>query len=233
VAGKSTRTSRQTARSLSPSGVAEGDRSRLRVKDAEATREDILEIATEEFADKGLSGARIDKIAERTRTSKRMIYYYFGSKDALYRSVLEREYTRIRRAEQAIHLQRLAPEKALAEVVRQSFDSHIERPNFVRLVMNENIHRAEHLKHVRGLKHLNEELIDSLGDILHRGVKKNVFRRGIDALDLHTNITALCFYPVSNRYTFREGFARDMWSRSEVRKRREQVVEVILRWCAA
>jgi len=221
---------RRTATRINvPDARANGDRSR----DAEATRENILEIATEEFADKGLSGARIDKIAERTSTSKRMIYYYFGGKEALYRAVLQREYMRIRYAEAAIARDRLAPERAVAEIVRQSFDSHMERPTFIRLVMNENIHRAEHLKHVPGLRRLNKAMISSLDELLSRGMKEGVFRAGIDALDLHTNITALCFYTVSNRYTFREGFARDMWARREVKKRREQVVDVIMRWCAA
>jgi hypothetical protein len=76
-------------------------------------------------------------------------------------------------------------------------------------------------------------MIESLQEIVDRGVKAKAFRRGIEALDLHTNITALCFYTVSNRYTFREGFARDMWAPSEVAKRRQQLVDVILRWCAA
>ena len=76
-------------------------------------------------------------------------------------------------------------------------------------------------------------MIKSLDAIIDRGVEAKVFRRGIDALDLHINITALCFYTVSNRHTFKQGFGRDMWSRGEVRKRRDQVVDVILRWCAA
>ena len=204
-----------------------------RNRDADSTREEILEAATHEFAQKGLSGARIDQIAERTSTSKRMIYYYFGSKDALYRAVLEREYRRIRQAEASIAFDRLAPENALAEIVRQSFDSHVERPTFIRLVMNENIHHAEHLKQVKGLHRMNKAMIDSLSDLITRGAKSGAFRRGIDPLDLHINITALCFYTVSNRYTFRQGFARDMWAPRELKKRREQVVDVILRWCAA
>jgi AcrR family transcriptional regulator len=208
-------------------------RRKAALRDAQRSREDILDAATEEFAEKGLSGGRIDAIALRTSTSKRMIYYYFGSKQALYRSVLEREYTRIRDAEAAIALERLSPKKALQELVRQSFNSHIERPTFVRLVMNENIHHAEHLKNVPGLRRLNKAMITSLADLIERGVAGRVFRRGIDAVDLHTNITALCFYTVSNRYTFRQGFARDMWAPREVARRREQVVDVILRWCAA
>ena len=212
-----------------PNGRPSGDRGR----DAEQTREDILSVATEEFAEKGLSGARIDQIAERTSTSKRMIYYYFGGKDGLYRAVLQREYTRIRDAEMAIGLEHFSPEDALAKLVRATFDSHIERPTFVRLVMNENIHHAEHLKRVEGLSRLNEAMIDSLSGILRRGAKTGVFRRGIDPVDLHINITALCFYTVSNRYTFREGFGRDLWDRRDAKKRRAQVADIILRWCAA
>jgi AcrR family transcriptional regulator len=70
-----------------------------RTNDPEKTKQDILDVATHEFAAKGLSGARIDEIAERIRTSKRMIYYYFGSKEALYLAVLEDAYRRIRRIE--------------------------------------------------------------------------------------------------------------------------------------
>ena len=58
----------------------------MRPQDPEGTRQNIIEIASEEFALNGLSGARIDEIAARTRSSKRMIYYYFGDKEGLYLS---------------------------------------------------------------------------------------------------------------------------------------------------
>ena len=64
-------------------------RRRQRVNDPEGTRRNIIEVATKEFADKGFSGARVDEIAARTKTSKRMIYYYFGGKEGLYIAVLE------------------------------------------------------------------------------------------------------------------------------------------------
>ena len=60
-----------------------------RTQDPQGTKQNILEIASEEFALNGLSGARIDEIAARTRSSKRMIYYYFGDKEGLYLSALE------------------------------------------------------------------------------------------------------------------------------------------------
>src|SRR5580692_1332372 len=72
--------------------------------DADATRANILAVAIEEFSAKGLAGSRVDEIAERTHTVKRMIYYYFGSKEGLYRAVLERAYEDIRSLEVSLDL---------------------------------------------------------------------------------------------------------------------------------
>ena len=63
-----------------------------RTNDPERTKANILEVAAVEFGEKGLAGARIDEIAAATRTSKRMIYYSFGSKEGLYLAVLEESY---------------------------------------------------------------------------------------------------------------------------------------------
>ena len=63
------------------------------MRDAEATKQRILVAATKEFAAKGVSGARIDAIAARARTNKRMLYYYFGSKAELFREVLRTQLT--------------------------------------------------------------------------------------------------------------------------------------------
>ena len=89
-----------------------------RTNDPARTMAEILQVATTEFADKGLAGARIDEIAATTRTSKRMIYYYFGSKKGLYVAVLEEAYRRIRAIEAELHLADLTPEDALRKLVR-------------------------------------------------------------------------------------------------------------------
>src|SRR5580658_969968 len=71
-----------------------------RRRDAQRTRNGILEVARREFAERGYTGARVDEIAARTRTTKRMIYYYFGGKEQLFEAVLEQAYSEIRAAEQ-------------------------------------------------------------------------------------------------------------------------------------
>jgi len=194
------------------------------------TRQNILEVATQEFADKGLAGARIDEIAERTASSKRMIYYYFGSKDGLYRAVLERAYQRIRDQEQQAGFEGMEPDDALRAVVRHNFDYHFEHPEFVRLVMNENVHHGAHIAEVEGLRARNRSAIDQLEAILKRGEAKGLFRAGIDPIDLHTMISALSFYNVSNRYTFRHNFGVDFTEPSTRARRREQIIECILGW---
>lgn len=203
-----------------------------RAADAEETRENILNVATTEFAEKGLSGARIDEIAERTNTSKRMIYYYFAGKEGLYRAVIEREYGRIRDAETELNLEELPALEALEQLIRRNFDWHFYHPDFVRLVMNENIHFAVHLDQVEGLQERNETVIATLSSILRKGAEEGTLRPDIDPVDLHMNISALCFYTVSNRHTFRKVFGRDMGAPGLSKKRREQIVEIICRWCA-
>jgi AcrR family transcriptional regulator len=201
-----------------------------RQQDAEETRNNILEVAAREFADKGLAGARIDEIAEKTASSKRMIYYYFGGKDELYRAVLERSYGQIRAREDDANFETLPADRALIAQIEHTFDYHVEHPEFVRLVMNENIHHGAHIGHVEGLKDRNKSVIASLKAIIDKGAADGIFRTGIDPVDLHMSISALCFYNVSNRYTFASNFGVDMSSAKSLKKRRAQITEIVLAW---
>jgi AcrR family transcriptional regulator len=201
-----------------------------RQQDADETRNNILQVAAREFADKGLAGARIDEIAEKTASSKRMIYYYFGGKDELYRAVLERSYGQIRAREDDANFETLPADKALIAQIEHTFDYHVEHPEFVRLVMNENIHHGAHIGHIEGLKERNKSVISSLKAIIDKGATDRIFRTGIDPVDLHMSISALCFYNVSNRYTFASNFGVDMSSAKSLKKRRAQITEIVLAW---
>ena len=198
--------------------------------DAEASMADILRVATAEFADKGLSGARIDEIAAATRTSKRMIYYHFGSNEGLYLAVLEASYERIRQIESQLNLEDLPPEDALRKLVAFTFDYQQDNEDFIRLVMNENIHRAEYLASSQTVQQKNVTAIDALRAIYERGVQAKVFRQGLDAVDLHMSISALCFFNVANRHTFSLIFRRDLSSPAALRARRDSIVEMIVRF---
>jgi AcrR family transcriptional regulator len=205
-------------------------RARVVERDPEATRANILEIATEEFAEKGFSGARVDDIAARTDTSKRMIYYYFGDKEGLFVAVIERAYAGIRQIEANLKLDHLDPEQALRTLVGFTFDYQNAHEGFIRLVMTENIHRGVHLARSGNIEQLNVPAIATLGDIYARGRASGAFRDGVDEIDLHMTISALCFFNVANRATFSRIFQRDMASPQALARRREIVIDTILRY---
>ncbi|HVO05381.1 MAG TPA: TetR/AcrR family transcriptional regulator [Burkholderiaceae bacterium] len=201
-----------------------------RTNDPARTTADIIEVATREFADKGLAGARIDVIADAMRTSKRMIYYYFGSKEALYVAVLEEAYRRMRAIEAELHLDDLPPEDALRKLVGHTVDYQLAHPEFIRLVMTENIHRGEYLARSKSIQKLNVPAIDGLRRVYERGVADGVFRVGLDPIDLHMSISALSVFNVANRHTFALIFKRDLESPAALIRRRDSIIEMVVRF---
>jgi AcrR family transcriptional regulator len=181
-----------------------------RIRDAERTRADILAVATAEFADRGYAGGRINEIAAKTSTTKRMIYYYFGGKEQLYIAVLEQAYSRIRNLEQQLDVEHLDPVEAVRELAGLTFDHHESHPDFIRLVSIENIHRAEHIARSKLLSGLATPVLDVLGTILERGLAAGLFREDVDALDVHQIISSFCVFRTANRHTFGAIFGRDM-----------------------
>jgi AcrR family transcriptional regulator len=195
---------------VSADAIAPPDQATERRRDADRTRTEILDVATREFSDRGYNGARVDEIAARTRTTKRMIYYYFGGKKQLYVAVLEREYARIRAAEQAVNVDDLDPAAAIRRLAEITFDHHEAHPDFIRLVGIENVHRAEHVAELARLVDLNTTAIQLITAILERGRADGVFRDDVDAVDVHMLISSYCFFRVANRHTFGALFGRDL-----------------------
>jgi AcrR family transcriptional regulator len=181
-----------------------------RQRDAERTKEEILDVATREFADQGFAGARVDEIADQTRTTKRMIYYYFGSKEQLFVAVLERAYATIRAAEQTIEVDHLDPPAAIRRLAELTFDHQESHPDFSRLVSIENIHRAKHIAGRADFAGQNTPAIELIERILDRGRRDGSFTRDVDAIDLHMMISAFCIFRMANRHTFGAIFDRDL-----------------------
>ncbi|MFP3554178.1 TetR/AcrR family transcriptional regulator [Paraburkholderia sp. SIMBA_049] len=198
--------------------------------DPEETKRNILEVATQEFSSMGLTGARVDAIAERTNTTKRMLYYYFGSKEGLYEAVLEKVYGDIRALEQDLKVSDMSPVDGLRSLVEFTFDYHDKHRDFVRLVTIENIHGAKYIEQVKTFKNRNATVIHTIEDLLARGVASGDFRDDIDPIDLHLLISSLCFHRIANRHTFGNAFGRDP-SHSRLRARhRAMIVDATLRF---
>jgi AcrR family transcriptional regulator len=214
-----------------PTGAPEKGPERQR--DADRTRAEIIDVATREFADQGYAGARVDEIAAKTRTTKRMIYYYFGSKEQLYVTVLERAYQMIRSMEQELDVEHLDPVDAIRQLAELTFDHHESHPDFIRLVSIENIHRAEHLARSSVLSGLADPAVGVLARILERGRAAGTFRDDVDALDLHMVISAFCVFRTANRHTFNAIFNRDMLDPRRREHYRRMLGDLLLEYLTA
>ncbi|MBK6650346.1 MAG: TetR family transcriptional regulator [Betaproteobacteria bacterium] len=203
---------------------------RSRTNDPARTMAGILEVATAEFAEKGLAGGRIDEIASLTRTSKRMIYYYFGNKEGLYLAVLEEAYRKVRAIEADLNLESLTPEEGLRRLVGFTFDHHHGNTPYIRLVMTENINRGVYLAQSKNIQELNVPAIQGIRNLYDRGVASGVFRPGLDPVDIHASISALTFFNVSNQHTFGLIFKLDTQTPEALAIRRANVIDIIVRY---
>lgn len=194
----------------------------------EAVQADILRVALEVFARNGLTGARVEEIAARTQTSKRMIYYYFGDKEGLYLRSLEEAYRSVRTQEAALDLEGLGPVDALERLIEFTFDHHRQNEDFIRLVMIENIHRARFLENSKAIRDLNKGAIASLEKVIARGKALGLFRADIDPLSVHWQISALSFFNVSNRSTFTKVFGERLADGEGQMLLKQQAVRAVL-----
>jgi AcrR family transcriptional regulator len=211
-----------------PDGSGRRRRSTSRV--GEATKREILVAAMGEFAEKGLKGARVDDIAAKTRTTKPMIYYHFGSKEKLYAAVIEEAYVRVRDKEQGLHIDDLSPEQGMRRLVEVTFDHHAIHPDYVRLVCVENMERARHMSKRPSLVQRNAIAIETVRKLLERGERAGIFRSGLDPWHVHFLINSYCFMRVSNRYTWRAVFEKDLWDPADAPLQRQMIIDAVLRY---
>lgn len=197
-----------------------------------ATRADILKAAEEEFAAHGYDRANIVEIARRTRTSKRMIYYYFESKHGLYKAVLKGAYASLRQEGAFENKAKLPPVEALRRYAEAIFDSHLRHPRLVRLSLYENIGRAETLNELRDAIGDYPSNLEPLEDILAAGEADGSIRPGLRQMDLYLMATGLSFHTISNAHSIKSIFDHDMLAEAETRARRQMIGDMICRYAA-
>ncbi|MCA0212467.1 MAG: TetR family transcriptional regulator [Proteobacteria bacterium] len=199
-----------------------------RLRDADRSQNTILAAARDEFAEYGLGGARMDRIAERAGLNKRLIYYYFEDKEKLFEAVLEQAYLHIREAERALKLLDLKPADAIRRLVEFTWNYYLDHPEFLTLLNSANLHKARHLQGSERVREMNSPLIAMLGEILERGRKEGSFRGGIDPVQLYVSIAALSYFYLSNSFTLSSIFGRDLLATKARSERLSHMCDVIL-----
>jgi AcrR family transcriptional regulator len=197
-------------------------------RNKERTRGLILAAATEEFAENGFAGARVESIAERSGSNKRMLYYYFQSKEDLFVAVMEDAYKTIRDAEATLDLLALAPVEAIRSLIKFTWDYYNKHPEFLRLLNTENLYHADHIKKSKQIGFYNSQLIATLGEILAQGHKEKLFRSDVDPLQLYISIAALSYFYLSNNSTLCVVFNCDLVSPKARGERLRHMTDLVL-----
>ncbi|MET0544375.1 MAG: TetR/AcrR family transcriptional regulator [Variovorax sp.] len=208
--------------------MPESQPTELRSRNADRTQQEILRAATQEFSTVGLGGARMERIAALAGVNKRLVYYYFESKELLFLSVLEDTYARIRDAERMLRLENLDPGTAVRRLVEFTWDYYLENPEFLALLNSENLHKARHLQRSSRIQEMNSPLVQSLRDVVERGQREGLFREGVDPVQLYISIAGLCYFYLSNSPTLSTIFGRDLLAPSALSERLSHMTAVVM-----
>lgn len=198
------------------------------VRDPERTSAAILAAAVKEFMEKGYSGARINEIAKRAGANKRMLYHYFGDKEALYLAVLEGAYVAIRSAESKLHLADHDPVDGIRELALFTWRYFIEHPEFLSLLATENLMKAKHLKRSARIFDLHSPLVAVISELLKRGAATGVFRADADPVKVYVSIASLGAFYLSNRYTLSTIFRRELTETRALAEWGDHIASMIL-----
>ncbi|WP_375451241.1 TetR/AcrR family transcriptional regulator [uncultured Devosia sp.] len=199
-----------------------------RPRDPERTKAAILRAARDEFCQEGFNGARVDAIAARAKANKRLLYHYWGNKEALYAAVLFDAYSEIRRGERELSLTQFDPVEAVGRMVRFTFRHYLANPWFPRLLAVENLQNARFLKQLKDIPQLHSPLVAELRSIVERGAATGVFRSDVDPVQLYISIAGLGYFYVSNMKTLSVIFDRDLAGFAMVQEREAQAVQMVL-----
>lgn len=198
------------------------------LKDAEQTRARILDAASGEFARVGLSGARVERIAQVAGVNVRMLYYYFSSKDKLFLAVLERTYETIRESEKGLELDQGDPVEAVRRLVRFTWDFELSNPEFIPLLNSENLHGGRHLRESEVVRKLHSPLLAMIRRLLERGARTGVFRSDVDPMQFYITIASLGYFYLSNQHTLSTIFGRDLLEPRRRAARLAHMIDVVL-----
>ena len=212
---------------------ASGEARRPRAKaNEEQVRDTILDAAIGEFFEHGFGGARVDAIARRAKTNKRYLYVYVGNKEAIWLAALLRVFSTMRAGERDLNLENLAPEDAMRQLIRFNFWFHVQHPEFISMMNDENRQKARNLRRSNTTPKMYSRLVALIEGLLRRGAQTGVFRSGVDPVQLYISIAALSYFYCSNQHSLSVVFGKDLGERREIQKREEHVVSLVMGYLA-
>jgi len=180
------------------------------------------------FARAGIDGARVADIIKEAQLSHRMLYHYFKSKEELYEATLEFAYRQIREAERALDMENLDPVKGLTLLVGFTFDYYVKKPEFMALLLQENLYGGRYVRSAGHVRDIQQPLISSLEDLLSRGYRIGVFGRRVDPIQLYIDIAGLCYFGIVHKHTLSAIFDTAIAEKAYLASRKQHIIEFII-----
>ena len=201
----------------------------VREQSAQATRETLLKAAIKVFGKQGLNGARVEQISRAAKSHDRMIYYYFGSKEALFVAVIEETYRRFNEAEARLALDLSQPLQALRDVIAFMWGYYQKHPEFITLLNSENLHRGRHNGKSSKAGEYSSPALEVLSRVLGSGVQAGLFRPELRARDVYLMIASMGYFYLSNRYTLSTFLGESLEDPAALAQWQQFITDAVLR----
>ncbi|NQU75341.1 MAG: TetR family transcriptional regulator [Planctomycetes bacterium] len=198
-----------------------------RHRNAQLSKNRLLESAIEVFARLGPNAASVEEICRKADLNKRMAYHYFGSKAALYRQALAVVYDKFFQLEVSLGTMLLPAEQLLETLVSRYYQFLKDHPAFVRMISYENLNQG-HTARQLNLRGQKAPVITAIQLALQKGQAEGRFRQDIDAKQLLVSIFSLCFFHFSNRYTMKQLVGTAATTSAAMNARVRHVVDLLL-----
>ena len=195
-------------------------------RNPDRTRRRILQAAIRLFAAHGFHAVSVDQIVGKARVNKRMVYHYFGSKDALFEAALSEVYKRIEEFEFHAVERGRSPREKLSRLLESYFEFLDLEPEFTRLLQWENLEKGRHLTKENHLLTKNPFLA-RFRAIVQDGVATGEFRRELDVTHLMIHFIGLCFIYHSNRFSLSQSLELDLGSPKVKERGLNQVLQLV------
>lgn len=191
------------------------------------SRQQILTAAIELFSEKGFAGTSVDEIVDSAGANKRMVYHYFGSKEKLFQAVLATEYSKLEALEVATFHPEEPIEKIMNDIVSSYFSFLESNPEFVQLILWENLNRGRTLDKMQ-IPLSKSPMLDLLIEAVTIGKERGTIRPEIDPHFLLISLIGNCMIYYSNRYTLFRAMGMNLNDREVLHRAKDAVADLLI-----
>jgi AcrR family transcriptional regulator len=197
-------------------------------RNADRTRGRLLRAAIRLFSSRGFHGVSVDQIVAAAKINKRMVYHYFGSKEAIYQAALADVFSRIAEVELLALDDAGTPHEQITGLLRGYFQFLDDNPEFTQLLLWENLDKGRHIAKQDDLISKNP-FLQRFQKIVEQGISSGLFRADINIPHLLIHFIGLCFIYHSNRFSLTQSVGIDLGDNTVRRDGLDQVITLVFK----